>query len=132
MAGSHVLVVEDIDINQMVLVKLLETLGAVCELAEDGQEAVERFAAAPGAYDLILMDIQMPVMNGYEATRAIRGSGHPCGRTVPIVAMSANAFVEDVRAALAAGMDAHIAKPIIFDEFKATLREVLGKHAGRT
>ncbi len=127
MAGRHVLVVEDIDINQMVLVKLLGTLGAVCDIAENGQEAVERFIHSPaGHYDIILMDIQMPVMNGYEATRVIRASEHPEARTIPIIAMSANAFVDDVRKALDAGMNAHVSKPIIFEHFKNTLREVLG------
>ncbi len=126
MAGRRVLVVEDIDINQMVLEKLLGTLGAVCDIAEDGQKAVEKFTGSPaGQYDIILMDIQMPVMNGYEATRAIRASAHPEARTVPIVAMSANAFVEDVRKALDAGMNAHISKPVEFEQFKNTLREVL-------
>lgn len=124
--GRRILVVEDIDINQMVLVKLLGTLGAVCDIAEDGQKALEVFTDSPaGHYDLILMDIQMPVMNGYEATRAIRASAHPEAKTIPIVAMSANAFVDDVRKALDAGMNAHISKPIIFDRFKKTLREIL-------
>ncbi len=126
MAGKHVLVVEDIDINQMVLVKLLGTLGAECDIAENGKEAVEKYVNAPeGRYDIILMDIQMPVMNGYEATRAIRASKAPGAKTVPIIAMSANAFAEDVRNALNAGMNAHVSKPIIFDEFKNTLRKVL-------
>jgi len=126
MVGKHVLVVEDIDINQMVLVKLLGTLGAECDIAENGQEAVEKYVNSPeGRYDIILMDIQMPVMNGYEATRAIRASKAPGAKTVPIIAMSANAFAEDVRNALNAGMNAHVSKPIIFDEFKNTLRKVL-------
>ncbi len=128
MAGKRALVVEDIDINQMVLVKLLGTLGAECDIAENGQEAVEKYVNSPAdRYDIILMDIQMPVMNGYEAARAIRSSGIPGAKTIPIIAMSANAFVEDVRNALNAGMDAHVSKPIIFEEFKSTLRKVLGK-----
>lgn len=126
MEGKRVLVVEDIDVNQMVLVKLLSTLGAECDIAENGQEAVEKYVSSPAdRYDIILMDIQMPVMNGYEATKAIRASDSPRARTIPIVAMSANAFVEDVRNALNAGMNAHISKPIVFEEFKRTLREVL-------
>lgn len=126
MDGKRVLVVEDIDVNQMVLVKLLGTLGAECDIAENGQEAVEKYVNAPAdRYDIILMDIQMPVMNGYEATKAIRASDSPRARTIPIVAMSANAFVEDVRNALNVGMNAHISKPIVFEEFKRTLREVL-------
>ncbi len=126
MVGRRALVVEDIDINQMVLVKLLNTLGAECDIAENGQEAVEKYVNSPAdRYDVILMDIQMPIMNGYEATRAIRASAAPGAKTVPIIAMSANAFVEDVRNALNAGMNAHISKPIIFEEFKNTLRKVL-------
>lgn len=127
MRGRRVLIVEDVDINQMLLVKLLGTLGAVCDIAENGQLAVEEFTGSPaGQYDIILMDIQMPVMNGYEATRAIRASEHPDARTIPIIAMSANAFVDDVRKALDSGMNAHVSKPIIFEHFKNTLREVLG------
>ena len=128
LAGKRVLVVEDIDINQLVLKKLLGTLGAECDIAENGRIAVDEFVNAPvDKYDLILMDIQMPVMNGYEATRAIRASAHPSARTIPIIAMSANAFVDDVRAAMDSGMDAHVAKPIVFEQFKKTLREVLGQ-----
>ncbi|MCM1159856.1 MAG: response regulator [Roseburia sp.] len=128
LAGKYALVVEDIDINQMVLVKLLGTLGAKCDIAENGQEAVEKFVNAPAdMYDIILMDIQMPVMNGYEATRTIRASAHPLAKTIPIIAMSANAFVDDVRNALDAGMDAHVSKPIVLEQFKDTLREVLGE-----
>ncbi|MCM1121163.1 MAG: response regulator [Eubacterium sp.] len=126
LAGKRVLVVEDIDINQMVLKKLLGTLGAECDTAENGQEAVHKFITSPSdRYDLILMDIQMPVMNGYEATRAIRASSHVKARSIPIIAMSANAFVEDVRNAMDSGMNAHVAKPVVFEQFKDTLREVM-------
>lgn len=128
MAGKRVLVAEDIDINQLVLVKLLGTLGAESDIVENGQEAVEKFINSPAdRYDMILMDIQMPVMNGYEAARAIRKSASERAKTIPIIAMSANAFVDDVRKALNAGMNAHIAKPIIFEKFKSTLREILEK-----
>ncbi len=126
MAGRRALVAEDIDINQMVLVKLLGTLGAECDIAGNGQEAVEKFTGAPAdRYDVILMDIQMPVMNGYEAARAIRASGASGAKTIPIIAMSANAFVDDVRNALDAGMNAHISKPVVFEEFKNTLRKAV-------
>lgn len=125
--GKHVLVVEDIDINQLLLVKLLATLGAESDVAENGKEAVEKFTeSAVGQYDFIMMDIQMPVMDGYEATREIRTSAHPQAGTIPIIAMSANAFVEDVRRALNAGMNAHISKPVVYEQFKSILRETLG------
>lgn len=126
LAGIHALVVDDNPVNRMVLVKLMAKMGVECDVAEDGQKAVEKFINAPvDTYDIILMDLQMPVMNGYEATRAIRASGHPFARTIPIMAVSANAFVSDVRNALDAGMNAHVAKPIIFEQFKKTLLKVL-------
>ncbi len=125
-AGRHILVVDDIDVNRLILVKILTALGASCEEAVNGQEAVERFEASQqGAYDLILMDIQMPVLNGYDATRAIRSSAHPSASSVAIVAMTANAFVDDIRDALGAGMDGHIPKPIVLEQLKDTIREVL-------
>ena len=124
--GMHILVVDDIEINRMILTSILDTLGATCDSACNGQEAVEQFEKSrPGEYDLILMDIQMPVLNGYGATRAIRASEHPSARTVPIIAMTANAFVEDVRNALESGMDAHISKPIQVDNMKVKIRQVL-------
>jgi len=131
--GRRVLVVEDIDINQLLLAKLLATLGAECDIAENGKKAVEKFTeSAAGQYDIILMDIQMPVMDGYEATKKIRASKHPQARTIPIIAMSANAFVEDVRRALNAGMNAHVTKPVVYEQFKNILRETLGISGERT
>lgn len=124
--GKNALVVDDIDVNRILLVKILNALGAECDVAEDGQEALEKFKRSqPGEYDIIFMDIQMPIMNGYEAARAIRASGHPSAQTVPIIATTANAFVDDIRDSLDAGMDAHLAKPIILDHFKSTVQEVL-------
>lgn len=124
-AGKHILVVDDIDVNRIILVKILSTLKAECEIATNGQEAVEKFEdSMPGEYDLILMDIQMPLMDGYTATRAIRSSNHPSARTIPIIAMTANAFVDDVRDAIQSGMDAHIAKPVQLDKLKATIQQV--------
>ncbi len=123
--GKHILVVDDIEINRIVLVKILGTLGASCDVAGNGQEALEKFeASSPGEYDLIFMDVQMPVMDGYAATRAIRASAHPSAGTIPIIAMTANAFVDDVRDAIESGMDAHIAKPVQLDKLKATVRQV--------
>ena len=123
---KRVLVVDDIEVNRIILVKILGTLGAVCDTAGDGREAVEKFEASQtGDYDLILMDVQMPVMDGYAATRAIRAGTHPEAKTVPIIAMTANAFVDDVRDAIESGMDAHIAKPVQIDNLKSTIRQVL-------
>ena len=124
--GKHILVVDDIEVNRIILVKILSTLGATCDTAGNGQEAVDKFnASQPGKYDLILMDVQMPVLNGYGATRAIRAGEHPEAKTVPIIAMTANAFVDDVREALESGMDAHIAKPVQVDTLKSTIQQVL-------
>jgi len=124
--GMNILVVDDIEVNRIILVKILGSLGAVCDTAENGREALEKFmASSPGAYDLILMDVQMPEMDGYAATRAIRGSGHPSAGAVPIIAMTANAFVDDVREAIESGMDAHIAKPVQVETLKSTIRQVL-------
>ncbi len=127
--GRHFLVAEDNEINAEILVQLLEIEGAACEIAEDGKLALERFAqAAPGEFDAILMDVQMPNMNGYDATRAIRNLGREDAKTVPIIAMTANAFAEDVKDALDAGMDAHIAKPIDMGLLKKTVSQyVQGK-----
>ena len=126
--GRRIMVVDDIEVNRMILVKILSTLGAVCDTAENGQQAVEKFEASkPGEYDIILMDVQMPILNGYEATRAIRAGGHPSAQSVAIIAMTANAFVDDIRNALDSGMDAHIAKPVVLDQLKGTIKEVLDR-----
>ena len=127
---KRILVVDDIEVNRIILGKILVTLGAQCDMAGNGQEALEAFErSTPGEYDLILMEVQMPVMDGYAATRAIRSSGHPSAGTVPIIAMTAHAFVEDVREAINAGMDAHVAKPIQIDKLKSTIQQVLDKRA---
>ncbi len=124
--NKHILVVDDVEINRLILVELLSALGARCDEAGNGQEALETFEQShPGEYDLILMDVQMPVMDGYAASRAIRSSSHPEAQTVPIIAITANAFVDDVRDAIDSGMDAHIAKPIQIDKLKSTIQQVL-------
>lgn len=129
--GSHVLVVDDIMVNRTILVKIMSILGAKCDMAENGQEAVEKFEASrPGEYDMILMDVQMPVLDGYEATRAIRAGNHPEAKTVPIIAMTANAFTDDIQAALDAGMNAHVAKPIVLGQLKEALQKVLKNRNG--
>ena len=125
-AGRRFLVVDDIEVNRLILVKILKSMGADSDVAADGQEALEMFEASDcGEYDAIFMDVQMPVMDGYTATKAIRASAHPCAKTVPIIAMTANAFVEDVREALAAGMNVHLAKPVQVDKLKAAVIQVL-------
>ena len=109
------LLVEDIAINREIVQAILQDNGVIVDCAENGQEAVEIFMAAPDRYDIIFMDIHMPVMDGYTATAMIRGSGLPTSGTVPIMAMTANAFAEDVNNCRVAGMNDHIAKPIEFD-----------------
>jgi len=126
LAGKHILAAEDIELNAEILMELLKMAGADCVWACNGREALEKFRqSAPGEYDAILMDVQMPVMNGYEAAGAIRRCGHPQAETIPIIAMTANAFSEDVKEALDAGMDKHVAKPVDMDKLKAAMREVL-------
>lgn len=126
--GMHILVVDDVEVNRMILVKILGTLGATCETAENGQIALDKFnASAPGEYNLILMDVQMPILDGHSATKAIRASQHPDAKRIAVIAMTANAFVDDVRDALAAGMDAHVSKPIVLDQLKATIQDVLSR-----
>ena len=115
--GLHVLLAEDNDLNAEIAVSLLEEQGMIVTRAADGKSALLQFCnTAPGTFDLILMDIMMPEMNGYETTKAIRNlSDRPDGKEIPIIAMTANAFAEDVQAALDAGMDDHVAKPMDMD-----------------
>ena len=125
--GVRVLMAEDNDLNAEIAITLLEEKGLVVTRAVDGQDVLDQFRAAPArSFDLILMDIMMPQMNGYEATQAIRSmSDRPDGRTIPIVAMTANAFAEDIAAAHAAGMNGHLAKPIDMDEVVKVICRVL-------
>ena len=127
-AGMRILAAEDNEPNAEILTELLKTEGIECEIAENGKEAVELFnASKPGYYDMIFMDIAMPVMDGYEATGFIRSSLHPDGATIPIVAMTAYVFEEDVRRSLEAGMDAHTAKPIDMENVKDLIRQLRRK-----
>lgn len=104
----------------------MDMQGATCEICENGQEVLNSFIdSVAGQYDVILMDVRMPVMNGYEATRAIRSSDHAEAQTIPIIAMTANAFAEDIQDSLAAGMNAHLSKPIDPAELEKVLRKVL-------
>lgn len=127
-AGMRILAAEDNEPNAEILTELLKTEGIECEIAENGKEAVELFnASKPGYYDMIFMDIAMPVMDGYEATGFIRSSLHPDGATIPIVAMTAYVFEEDVRRSLEEGMDAHTAKPIDMENVKDLIRQLRRK-----
>ncbi|GHU99912.1 hypothetical protein FACS1894211_06190 [Clostridia bacterium] len=115
--GKRVLLVDDVDINRMIVSSLLEPTGVSIDEAADGAEALKRFTeSAPGTYDMILMDIQMPVMDGYQASVAIRSLKRPDAERIPIVALTANAFKDDIDRAIKAGMDAHIAKPVEYDK----------------
>lgn len=127
LAGRRFLLAEDNLLNMEIACELLKMEGAQIVHAQDGQEAVDRFAASsPGEFDAILMDIQMPVLDGYAATRAIRNLNRPDAATIPILAMTANAFEDDVIAAREAGMNGHIAKPVDIGRVKEALTAVLG------
>ena len=122
--GLYFLAAEDNEINAEILREILTMEKAGCEIVENGQMAVERFKdSQEGEFDAILMDVQMPVMNGYDATRAIRALEREDARTIPIIAMTANAFAEDEKEALNAGMDVHLAKPIDIDLLKQVIRK---------
>jgi CheY-like chemotaxis protein/anti-sigma regulatory factor (Ser/Thr protein kinase) len=124
-SAYRVILAEDVEINREIVLALLEATRLNIACAENGTEAVDIFAADPGAYDMIFMDIQMPEMDGFEATRRIRALEFPWAQKIPIIAMTANVFREDVENCLAAGMDGHIGKPLDFDEVLRRLREYL-------
>ena len=127
--GRRLLLVEDNELNMDIAVELLKMAGAEIDCAVNGREAVEQFAASPiGYYDAILMDVQMPVMDGYTATRSIRAGRHPDAETIPIIAMTANTFIEDIDAAYAAGMNGHIAKPVDIKTLYQTIEEFFCAH----
>ena len=127
-AGMRILAAEDNESNAEILTELLKIEGIECEIAENGKEAVDMFnASKPGYYDMIFMDIAMPVMDGYEAAGYIRSSVHPDGAAIPIVAMTAYVFEDDVRRAFEAGMDAHTAKPIDIENVKMLMRQLRGE-----
>jgi CheY-like chemotaxis protein len=121
-AGRRILLVEDVEINREIVQTLLEPTQLEIDFAENGEEAVQMFSKSPNKYNVIFMDIQMPVMDGYEATRRIRALDNPLAKTVPIIAMTANVFREDVEKCLEAGMNGHIGKPLDFDEVISKLR----------
>ena len=120
--GLHLLIAEDNDLNYEVAEELLAMKQISCERAEDGRVCVEKFAGSEeGTYDAILMDIQMPVMNGVEAASMIRGMERPDAEAIPIIAMTANAFSEDVKKSMDAGMNEHLAKPMNLEKLLDTL-----------
>ncbi len=126
--GKRLLVVDDMDVNREIAAMTLQEMDFEVDTAVNGQDALDKLkAAGPGVYDLILMDVQMPVMNGYEATRAIRRLEDPSLASTPIVALTANAFKEDVKNAFESGMDGHIAKPIDLENMMNTIWDVLNK-----
>ena len=123
--GMRFLCAEDNELNTEILIELLKIEGAECTVCENGEEILEAFEqSAPGDYDMILMDVQMPVMNGYEATKAIRRSSHELAKTIPSIAMTANAFTEDIQHSLAAGMNAHVSKLVDMKMLEKTIRSI--------
>ena len=130
--GLRCLVCEDHPVNQKIAERLLRRLGFEVDVASDGEEGLKRFSdSEPGCYDIIYMDIQMPVMNGYEASAAIRSSTHPQAQTIPVIAMTANVFSEDVEKARSAGMNGHIGKPIDLSKLIEVTNEALKERNGK-
>jgi CheY-like chemotaxis protein len=120
--GRRVLLAEDMEINREIVLALLEPTLLEIDCAKNGKEAVAMFGESPEKYDMIFMDLQMPEMDGYEATQSIRSLNLPNAKTIPIVAMTANIFKDDVENCLAAGMNGHLGKPLDFDEVLKQLR----------
>lgn len=125
LSGKRVLLAEDFDMNMEITTELLQMCGAQVTQAWNGQEAVEQFQASePGYFDVILMDMNMPVMDGCTAAAAIRALNRPDSQSVPILALTANAFAEDIAASSQAGMNAHIAKPVDMEQLAALLQRL--------
>ena len=129
-SGKYILLAEDNDLNAEIAQFILEDMGLMVDRVEDGVQCVSRIEQKPaGTYDLILMDIQMPNMDGYRATEMIRGLSDKDKATIPIIAMTANAFEEDRKKALAKGMNGHIAKPVDAEKVEKTICSVLGSQS---
>jgi CheY-like chemotaxis protein len=120
-----------VEINREIIIMLLENTGIIIECAENGEEALNMVAKNPGKYDIVLMDIQMPKMDGHEAARQIRALPEAGSDKLPIIAMTANVFKDDVDACIAAGMDGHIGKPLDVDKMLDVLRKYLRKKEGQ-
>jgi signal transduction histidine kinase/CheY-like chemotaxis protein len=125
-SGCHLLLAEDLEINREIVLALLESTNLVIDCAENGIQAVEMFSAAPDKYDMVFMDLQMPEMDGYEATKRIRALDDPHAKEVPIVAMTAHVFREDIEKCFRAGMNGHIGKPLALEDIFRMLRKYLG------
>jgi CheY-like chemotaxis protein len=130
-SAYRILLAEDVEINREIVSALLEPTGLDIDCAENGAAALEMFSASPGVYDMIFMDVQMPEMDGYEATRRIRALDTARAKSIPIIAMTANVFREDVEKCLEAGMNGHLGKPIDLDEVISKLREYLREREDR-
>ena len=129
-SGKHILLAEDNDLNAEIAEFILEDMGLIVDRVEDGVQCVSRIEQKPaGTYDLILMDIQMPNMDGYRATEMIRGLSDKDKATIPVIAMTANAFEKDRKKALAKGMNGHIAKPVDAEKVEKTICSVLGSQS---
>ena len=128
LSGRKVLVAEDVQINAEILKMILQMRGIDCDVAENGKIAVDTFSSKPeGTYSAILMDMRMPEMDGLEATRAIRAMKRDDAKKIPIIALTANAFDEDVQRSLQAGLNAHLSKPVKPEQLYQTLEELIGK-----
>jgi len=130
-AGRNILLAEDVEINQEIVISLLEPTGINIDCVMNGAEAVQKFKETPGKYDLILMDVQMPEMDGYEATQKIRALDVPEAKTVKIIAMTANVFRDDIEKCLEVGMDSHIGKPLNFEEVIEKLLSFMPRSKGK-
>jgi len=122
-----ILIAEDVGLNREIAAALLEPTQIAIDFAKTGAEAVDMFKKAPGKYELIFMDVQMPEKDGYEATREIRALGAPEAKTVPIIAMTANVFKEDIENCMSAGMNDHLCKPLDMEKIIETLIKYLRK-----
>jgi CheY-like chemotaxis protein len=128
--GYRILLAEDVEINREIVLALLEPTELAIDCAENGAEALQFFSASPGKYDMIFMDVQMPEMDGYESTRRIRSTGLPGAEEIPIIAMTANVFREDVEKCREAGMNDHIGKPLDVELVLEKLRRYLPQRRG--